>query len=137
MTLPPAPVDTHQWDGTRNLPAWLDRHHHWDGQLVIHTLDGHAHPQPGWTLIHWTDDTVTIASPRIAAREYGADGVWARAARAEQMTARVRRLHQPVGVVAAAEHGEPPDCAAGCGDWPCATYNAVTETDATTKEQCP
>lgn len=43
---------------------------------------------------------------------------------------RVRQLHQPVGVVAAAEFGESPDCAAGCGgDWPCATYTAVTEAE--------
>lgn len=40
----------------------------------------------------------------------------------------MRALHQPVGVVAAAEFGEPPECST-CGplSWPCATYNAVTE----------
>ncbi|MFL1903112.1 hypothetical protein ACJWDR_29005 [Streptomyces tauricus] len=40
--------------------------------------------------------------------------------------ARALALHEPTGVVAAAEHGLPPDCTAGCGDWPCATYNALT-----------
>ncbi|MGQ4350483.1 hypothetical protein [Streptomyces sp. SAS_275] len=49
-----------------------------------------------------------------------------RAELAETAVARVRALHQPTGVVAAAEHGEPPDCAV-CGPnrWPCPTYQAT------------
>jgi hypothetical protein len=91
MTFPPVPVDTHRWDGTRNLPAWLDRHHHWDGpRLVIHTLDGDARPQPGWTFIHWSDDAVAVCTPRIADREYGPDGPWVRAERAEAVIGRVQ-----------------------------------------------
>jgi hypothetical protein len=41
---------------------------------------------------------------------------------------RVRQLHQPVGVVAAAEAGVEPDCAV-CGPnrWPCPTYQAVAD----------
>lgn len=51
--------------------------------------------------------------------------------------AAVRQLHQPTGVVAAAEYGNPPDCAV-CGPnrWPCPTYNAVTDLEQTpAKEQ--
>lgn len=42
--------------------------------------------------------------------------------------AQVRALHQPVGVVAATEFGMSPDCPV-CGpyQWPCATYNAITD----------
>jgi hypothetical protein len=50
---------------------------------------------------------------------------------------RVRALHHPTGVVAAAEHGNPPDCAV-CGPfrWPCPTYQAVAELHPNcTKEQ--
>lgn len=48
--------------------------------------------------------------------------------KAEAALARIRALHQPTGVVAAAEHGNPPDCAV-CGEncWPCPTYQAVSE----------
>ena len=91
MTLPPVPVHTHIWDGGHTLPAWLRPHHHWDdGQLVIHTIDGHAHPQPGWTVIYWGDDTVAVCTPRIAEREYGPAGVWARLERAEAAIERAR-----------------------------------------------
>jgi hypothetical protein len=40
----------------------------------------------------------------------------------------VRALHQPVGVVAAAEFGNPPDCAI-CGPniWPCPTIEALDQ----------
>lgn len=39
---------------------------------------------------------------------------------------RVRRLHEPTGVVAAAEFGNPPDCAV-CGEnvWPCPTVRVL------------
>lgn len=40
----------------------------------------------------------------------------------------VRDLHAPTGVRAAADAGERPDCAAGCGTWPCPTWNATTGT---------
>lgn len=58
----------------------------------------------------------------------------------------IRTLHQPTGVVAATESGNPPDCTT-CGPnrWPCPTYQAITETppaatqatDDQTKEQQP
>lgn len=43
---------------------------------------------------------------------------------------RVRSLHQPTGVVAAAEAGSEPDCAV-CGPnvWPCPTYRALDGED--------
>jgi hypothetical protein len=54
----------------------------------------------------------------------------ARAGRDQAALARVRHLHRPVGVVAAAEAGIAPDCAACRRAWPCQTYTAVThETD--------
>ncbi|MGW1616348.1 hypothetical protein ACWCQZ_44270 [Streptomyces sp. NPDC002285] len=50
---------------------------------------------------------------------------------AETALDRVRQLHQPTGVVAAAEAGVEPDCAV-CGPnrWPCPTYNAVTDLES-------
>lgn len=48
---------------------------------------------------------------------------------------RVRALHQPVGVVAAAEAGVPPECAAGCGAHPCATIRALPPQDDDTTEE--
>lgn len=51
----------------------------------------------------------------------------ARAGRDQAALARVRHLHRPVGVVAAAEAGIAPDCAACRRAWPCQTYTAVTE----------
>lgn len=55
-----------------------------------------------------------------------------RATRAEAAIERVRALHQPVGVVAAAEFGNPPDCATcGPNTWPCPTYNATTDDQPT------
>ncbi|MFE3855283.1 hypothetical protein ACFXPN_29645 [Streptomyces griseorubiginosus] len=85
MNHPPRPAHTHTWDGT-TAPAWLrpDQHHYDNGELVIHTPDGHhARPRPGWTLIGWTDHTVTVASPAIAEREYGPTGVYQQLTRAE------------------------------------------------------
>lgn len=43
---------------------------------------------------------------------------------------KVRALHQPTGVVAAAEHGNPPDCTT-CGPniWPCPTIRALDGED--------
>lgn len=84
MTDHPAPVRTHTWDGTRTLPDWLTGHHWTKGRLTIRTVDGDSHPRPGWMLIGWSDGAVTVASPRIAEREYGPDGPWARAERAEE-----------------------------------------------------
>lgn len=47
---------------------------------------------------------------------------------AQAAIARVRALHQPTGVVAAAEFGNPPDCpTCGPNRWPCPTYEAVTK----------
>jgi len=51
-----------------------------------------------------------------------------RADHAEAAIERVRRLHQPTGVVAAAEFGNPPDCTTcGPNTWPCPTIRAVDE----------
>ncbi|WP_032761339.1 hypothetical protein, partial [Streptomyces alboviridis] len=44
-------------------------------QLVIETPDGDIHPRPGALLIRWTDQVVTVASPRIAHRVYGPEGL--------------------------------------------------------------
>jgi len=38
---------------------------------------------------------------------------------------RVREVHRPTNVYASACAGEPPDCAAGCGDFPCPTITAL------------
>lgn len=81
MTAPPDPVHTRLWDGTRDLPDWLNGHHHWhDDQLVIHTPDRYTRPEPGWTLILWSDSTVTVASPTLAERVYGPGGIAGRLA---------------------------------------------------------
>lgn len=51
---------------------------------------------------------------------------------------RVRQLHQPTGVVAAAEAGVEPDCAVcGPNSWPCPTYNAVTDLEPTPAKEQP
>lgn len=97
MTVPPRPVHTHVWDGT-TVPAWLDGLHHLDGdQLVIRTPDGDAQPRPGWTIVGWTDGTVTLASPAIAEREYGPDGVYAQLDRAETEVQRLGDWCRAVG----------------------------------------
>lgn len=85
-TTQPTITHTHLWDGTRDLPTWLTpSHYRWDGhqQLVIHHPDGDTRPQPGWTLVHWTDGITTAASPQVAERAYGPDGLWGRLQRAE------------------------------------------------------
>ncbi|MGW5429982.1 hypothetical protein ACWET9_22630 [Streptomyces sp. NPDC004059] len=61
-----------------------------------------------------------------------------RADRAEAAIARARALHQPVGVVAATEFGNPPDCAiCGPNTWPCPTYNAITDDQPTPTAATP
>ncbi|MEV0324654.1 hypothetical protein ACIBKX_36960 [Streptomyces sp. NPDC050658] len=51
-----------------------------------------------------------------------------RAERAEAAIECVRALHRPVGVVAAAESGQAPDCTiCGPNRWPCPTYEALTD----------
>jgi hypothetical protein len=87
MSSQPTITHTHTWDGSRALPDWLNGHHHWtDDQLVIHTPDGHTRPETGWWLIGWSNDTVTVASPTVAERVYGPDGMAGRLARAEAAT---------------------------------------------------
>ena len=95
MTIPPRPAHTYTWDG-HTLPTWLhpDQHHHDNGQLVIHTPDGHARPRPGWTLIAWTDNTITTATPHIAEREYGPAGAYRQLAQAEADMQRVTALYE-------------------------------------------
>lgn len=48
---------------------------------------------------------------------------------------RIRHLHHPVGVVAAAEAGIAPDCAGCHRAWPCQTYNALDNEAAATERQ--
>lgn len=93
MNRPPRPVHTHTWD-RRTVPAWitLDEHHFDNGELVIRTPDGDARPRPGWTLVGWTDGTITLASPGITHRVYGPDGAYQQLTRAEATLARVAAL---------------------------------------------
>lgn len=97
----PRILHTHLWDG-RNLPNWLtpDHHHRQDDQLVIQHPDGNTRPQPGWLLIHWTDNTVTVASPRVAERVYGTDGIHGQHTRAETALARIAAIAEeyPAGI---------------------------------------
>lgn len=79
MTGQPHITDTHTWDGTHTLPDWL----HWDGGLTIPGRDDTTPPQPGWTLVRWSDGQVTVASPQVADRVYGPGGIWGRLQRAE------------------------------------------------------
>jgi ParB-like chromosome segregation protein Spo0J len=59
-----------------------------------------------------------------------------RAETAEAAIKRVRDLHRPEGVVAAAEHGERPDCATcGYNTYPCPTLRALDGPAGTTPEQ--
>ncbi|MBD9700682.1 hypothetical protein IHE56_00960 [Streptomyces sp. ID01-12c] len=108
----PRILHTHHWDG-HNLPDWLtpDHYHFDNNQLVIRHPDGNTRPQPGWLLIHWTDDTVTVASPRVAERVYGTDGLHGRLQRAETALARIAAIAEehPAGIDTALileAHGE-------------------------------
>ena len=49
---------------------------------------------------------------------------------------RIRHLHHPIGVVAAAEAGIAPDCAGCHRAWPCQTYNAAA-IEATERQEQP
>lgn len=82
MTGSPQPhiTDTHTWDGTHHLPDWL---HHDGHRLVLPGRDDDTQPQPGWMLVRWSDGQVTVASPQVAARVYGPDGMRGRLERAE------------------------------------------------------
>jgi len=94
------PVRTHTWNGGP-LPAWLDGRHHDDyGRLIIHTPDGDARPEAGWTIVGWSDGSVTVASPTTTARVYGPDGIAGRLARAETALARIEALtdQHPAGI---------------------------------------
>ncbi|MFF7949102.1 hypothetical protein [Streptomyces griseorubiginosus] len=94
MTELPRPVHTHVWNGGP-LPAWLDGHYHDDyGRLIIHTPDGDARPEAGWTFVGWSDGTVTVASPTTAARVYSAEGLAGRLTRAEATVQRVTVLDE-------------------------------------------
>ncbi|MDX3516293.1 hypothetical protein PV755_46695, partial [Streptomyces caniscabiei] len=112
MTDQPRILHTHHWDGG-DLPDWLTPgHYRWtDGQLVIRHDDGNTQPQPGWLLIHWTDDTVTVASPRVADRVYGPDGLHGRLQQAETALTRIAAIAEehPAGIDTALileAHGE-------------------------------
>lgn len=71
---------------------------------------------------------VRIYRDRLARLTDGYAEQFRRLEAAEAALARVRALHQPTGVVAAAEFGNPADCpTCGPNTWPCPTYLAVTE----------
>lgn len=93
MTIPPRPAHTHTWDG-HTLPTWisLDQHSFDNGELVVHTPDGHARPRPGWTLIAWTDGTITVASPWTGQHVYGPVGAYQQLAQTEAQLRQIRRL---------------------------------------------
>lgn len=80
MTGQPTITDTHTWDGTHHLPDWL---HQEDGHLVLPGRDDTTQPQPGWMLVRWSDGLITVASPQVAARAFGPDGMRGRLQRAE------------------------------------------------------
>ena len=121
-----------------DLTDWLDdAPHHWEKtdsggreQLVIETPDGDIHPRPGSLLIRWTDNTVTVASPRCAERVYGPEGLVGRLRHAETELTRVheardRMAHAPAHVDAIwcldqldAALGIEPDKPAGADDKP-------------------
>jgi hypothetical protein len=107
VTDQPHLIRTHVWDGG-TVPAWvrLDQHHFDNGELVIRTPDGDAQPRPGWSLVGWTDGTVTVASPTTAARVYGPDGIAGRLERAEAALARIAALAEeyPAGIDTALIH---------------------------------
>lgn len=79
MTGQPHITDTHTWDGTHHLPDWL----HWDGGLTLPGRDDTTPPQPGWMLVRWSDGLITVASPQVADRAFGPDGMRGRLQRAE------------------------------------------------------
>lgn len=89
-----APLDiAHRWTwtGDRNLPTWLDRHHHWHtDRPVIHTTDGPRTLYDGWLVALWTDGVITVGSATVADRVYGDNGIAGRLAAAEAALARVR-----------------------------------------------
>jgi hypothetical protein len=65
---------------------------------------------------------------RVSDAEYERDLARERAEQARAATERIRALHQPTGVVAAAEFGNPPDCTTcGAFRWPCPTIRALDE----------
>lgn len=76
----PTITHTHTWDGPRNLPDWL---HQEDGHLVLPGRDDDTQPRPGWMLVRWSDGLITVASPQVAARAFGPDGIHGRLQRAE------------------------------------------------------
>jgi hypothetical protein len=95
VTHPPRPTHSHTWD-RRTVPAWVrpDQHHFSADELVIHTPDGHALTPPGWTLVGWSNGTVTVASPTTTERVYGPSGAFEQLARAEAALTRVAALRE-------------------------------------------
>ncbi|MDX3629028.1 hypothetical protein PV728_01625 [Streptomyces europaeiscabiei] len=92
MTLDITSTHPYTDNHTDQLTAWLTgTPHHWDydGDLVIDTPDGQIYPRPGWLLIRWTDNAVTTATPRIAERIYGPQGLLGQA---QDTVTRVRAL---------------------------------------------
>lgn len=80
MTTQPTITHTHTLDGSHTLPDWL---HHDGHRLTLPGRDDDTRPQPGWMLVRWSDGHVTVASPQVAARAYGPDGMHGRLERAE------------------------------------------------------
>ena len=90
-TTPAMVIDTRVWTGTPDpgLTDWLGAApHDFDGdQLVLRTPDGDIRPRTGSSLIRWTDDEITVASPRSAQRVYGPDGIAGRLRTGRTVTA--------------------------------------------------
>ena len=81
---PPDITRTWTWTGSRDLPDWLDRRHHWHtDRPIIHTADGPRTLYDGWIVIGWSDGAITVASATVAERVYGPDGIAGRLERAE------------------------------------------------------
>lgn len=100
MTEQPNITDTLNLAGASraDLTTWLaEAPHTWqDGGLVLHASDGDVRPGAGWMLVRWSDGQVTAASPHVADRAYGSDGLHGRLQRAEAAIERVRERCQPV-----------------------------------------
>ncbi|MFD9248480.1 hypothetical protein [Streptomyces bottropensis] len=98
---------TWTWTGSRDLPTWLDRHHHWHhDRPVIHTTDGPRTLYRDWIVIGWSDGAITVASATVAERVYGPDGIAGRLERAEAALARIQAIadEYPAGIDTALIH---------------------------------
>ncbi|QFR00737.1 hypothetical protein F9278_36290 [Streptomyces phaeolivaceus] len=105
-------TSTHTYTGnhTGQLAAFLaGAPHHWDvdGDLVLTTPDGEIHARPGWLLVRWTDRTITTATPHLAERTYGPEGLAGRLDQTQDAVARVREAAAQLMRAALNTDGEP------------------------------